>query len=328
MSAPDFAILAEDLVRVYRRKSSESIRALDGLSLSVRRGEIFGLLGRNGAGKTTLLRILTTLIPPTSGRASVMGRDVVEQSLDVRRQICFVLQEDAAEVFLSVEDNLATYARFHSLLRTEYLRRVGPVLERFGLQEYRRRRVIDLSGGLKRRVQVAKIFLIDAPLIFLDEATTGMDPFNKRITLDALREEADRGRTIFLTTHMLQEAEELCDTIAIIDRGRLVAAGDLPTIKSLVPRAYDVMITFDSIDAGIEEELRRLPAATLSRRHNTIDMSLRGDQSEAMGLISRLSASGRVVHCEVTGASLEDVFLELLGRRAPPSAGASPEDPR
>ncbi len=188
------AIHVQELVKVYRGSGGKPVRALDGLTLEVRQGEIFGLLGRNGAGKTTLLRVLTTLVPPTSGSARVMGMDVQTHGLDVRRSICAVLQENAVEIFLSVDDNLATYARFQGVPRAEARRRADRALEVFGLTEYRSQKVIDLSGGLKRRVQVAKVFMADKPIVFLDEATTGMDPLNKRATLDAIREEA-RPRT-------------------------------------------------------------------------------------------------------------------------------------
>ena len=231
------AIDIRDLVKVYHPRRAEPVRALDRLSLQVGTGEIFGLLGRNGAGKTTLLRILTTLIPPTEGSASVLGFDLHRHPLEIRKRLCVVLQENAVEIFLSVVDNLATYARFHAIPRNEVSGRIERVLDQFGLTEHRNQKVNDLSGGFKRRVQVAKVFMVDKPLVFLDEATTGMDPINKRATLDAIREQARQGRTILLTTHILEEAEELCDTIAIIDRGRVVATGDLPTIKSLISAA-------------------------------------------------------------------------------------------
>jgi ABC-2 type transport system ATP-binding protein len=176
MSPTDIAIEAENLVKIYHVKSARPVRALDGLSLSVKQGEIFGLLGENGAGKTTLLRILTTLLHPTTGRATLMGLDVERRAYDVRKKICAVLQENAVEVFLSVEDNLTTYARFHSIPRREIGATAERVIEQFALGEFRKQKVIDLSGGLKRRVQVAKVFMVDKPVVFLDEATTGMDP--------------------------------------------------------------------------------------------------------------------------------------------------------
>ncbi len=317
MSLPENAIEVHDLVKVYRPRSGAPVTALDGLNVNVRRGEIFGLLGRNGAGKTTLLRILTTLMPPTSGSVTVLGRDIEREGLEIRRNMCVVLQENAVELFLSVEDNLSTYARFHAIPPDQIRGRADRVTERFGLSEYRRQKVIDLSGGLKRRVQVAKVFMVEKPLVFLDEPTTGMDPINKRATLDAIREQALAGGTIFLTTHILEEAEELCDTIAIVDKGKLLALGDLPTIKSLIPSALDISITFELLTDEILADLRRLPFLTFSRKRNTIDACIRSDDLSLFQTLARLAQSQRVLHFEVRSATLEDVFLELLS--GPPS---------
>jgi ABC-2 type transport system ATP-binding protein len=315
------AIQVQDLVKIYRGTGGKPVRALDGLSLEVRQGEIFGLLGKNGAGKTTLLRILTTLIPPTSGSARVMGMDVQARGLDIRRSICAVLQENAVEIFLSVDDNLATYARFQGVPRAEARRRADRALEVFGLTEYRSQKVIDLSGGLKRRVQVAKVFMADKPIVFLDEATTGMDPLNKRATLDAIREEAVRGRTILLTTHILQEAEDLCNTIAIIDRGRTVAQGDLRAITALTSRAFDMSITFGAITDATLTTIRAFPLRKMTVQGNTVDLVVHGQEASALGILQALSADHAITHFEVSGASLEDVFVELLTRDGTPGGG-------
>lgn len=309
------AISVRDLVKVYAPRSGAPVRALDGLSLEVRRGEIYGLLGRNGAGKTTLLRILTTLTRPTAGSVSVMGHDVTLHPLEVRRSLCAVLQENAVELFLSVRDNLSTYARFHGIPRAEIGPRAARAMEQFGLTEHAQKKVIDLSGGLKRRVQVAKVFMVDKPLVFLDEATTGMDPVNKRAALDAIRGQARMGRTVFLTTHILQEAEELCDTITIIDQGRVVASGDLTAIKRLASGVVDVSVTFDDLTPDLLAEFERLQPVRLERKGNTLELSVRGSQAPLLELVARCSASNRVLHFEVASASLEDVFLDLLGGR-------------
>lgn len=313
METRENAVLCEDLVKVYTHRGQEPVRALTGLSLAIQRGEIFGILGKNGAGKTTLLRILTTLIPPTSGTARILGHDIRREPLQVRRQLCVVLQESAVEVFLTVMDNLRTYANFHSVPRREFRDRAQQVMEQFGLTEHRNRRVIDLSGGLKRRVQVAKVFMVERPVVFLDEATTGMDPVNKRATLDAIRDQARRGRTIVLTTHILQEAEELCDRIAIIDRGALAALGDLQTIKALASDVYDVSVTFESLSDTVREYLRSLPLISLTYAKSTATFSVKGDA--ALGIITTLAQQHRILHFEASSASLEDVFLELLDRR-------------
>lgn len=321
------AIHVQELVKVYRGAGGRLVRALDGLTLEVRQGEIFGLLGRNGAGKTTLLRVLTTLVPPTSGSATVMGMDVQTHGLDVRRSICAVLQENAVEIFLSVDDNLATYARFQGVPRAEARRRADRALEVFGLTEYRSQKVIDLSGGLKRRVQVAKVFMADKPVVFLDEATTGMDPLNKRATLDAIREESRRGRTILLTTHILQEAEELCNTIAIIDHGRTLVQGDLHAITALSSHAFDMSITFGGITESTLADLRRFPVRKMTVQANTVNLVVHGQEVSALGILQSLSARHTISHFEVSGASLEDVFLELLANDGAAGAGKTAREP-
>jgi len=187
------------------------------------------------------------------------------------------------------------------------------VMAQFGLEEYRHQKVIDLSGGLKRRVQVAKVFMVDKPVVFLDEATTGMDPVNKRATLDAIREHARQGRTILLTTHILQEAEELCDRIAIVDQGRCLVTGDLAMIKSMATRAYDINVTFERMRPEILETASRYPLLKLRSTSTTLEMSVRGSEVSTFALLDALSHVEPIVHFEVTSASLEDVFLELLG---------------
>jgi ABC-2 type transport system ATP-binding protein len=315
MSSTDAAIEAEDLVRIYNRRSATPVRALDGLSLSVKRGEIFGLLGENGAGKTTLLRILTTLLHPTSGKAALMGFDVVRRSYEVRKHICAVLQENAVEVYLSVEDNLKTFARFHSVPAAGRGARIERAIEQFGLGEFRKQKVMDLSGGFKRRVQVAKVFMVDKPVVFLDEATTGMDPINKRATLDAIREQARQGRTIVLTTHLLQEAEELCDRIAIIDRGSVLAVGDPGTIKSLGSAIVEITITYSSLADGALDELSGLPLVKLVRHHSTLELSVDANRISPFDVLRKLGGLGTVLTFEVRGGSLEDAFIELLAKR-------------
>lgn len=314
----DAVIQTDSLVKVYKEKSPQPVRALDGLNLSVKRGEIFGLLGRNGAGKTTLLRILTTLIPASSGNARILGLDVDKNGLEVRKNICAVLQENALEMFLSVKDNLMTYARFHSVPSHEREKRSMHAIEQFGLTEHITQKAMDLSGGLKRRLQVAKVFMVDKPVVFLDEATTGMDPINKRAVLDAIREQANRGRTIFLTTHILQEAEELCDTIALINKGKIIASGDLNTIKALATNVFEVSITFESITDDIIQQLRSLSPIRFEQKGNTVELCINSVDGTVLETIARLSRISPIVQLEMNGGTLEDAFVELLGESRTP----------
>ncbi len=307
----DLALEVENLVKEYHPRRQPPVRAVDGMSFGVTPGTIFGLLGPNGAGKTTILKILSTLTRPTSGHAALLGFDVVKQPIEVRRRIAVVLQETAVELLLTVRDNLYSYAKFHGLDRTAAQRRAADVLERFHLGPESDRKVQDLSGGYRRRVQVAKAFLVRTPVLFLDEFSTGMDPILKRGAMDYLRAEAAAGRTIVLTTQVLSEAEELCHDILIMNRGRQVARGDLHALKLLSEGVYEVAMTFDRLPEGLEAELARLEPLRLKINHSTVELSLKAEEARVLEVVSALARRGRVLRVEVSGASLEDIFVEL-----------------
>jgi ABC-2 type transport system ATP-binding protein len=306
------ALHVESLTKTYRRRRGVPVCAVDGLSFEVRAGAIFGLLGPNGAGKTTTLKVLNTLIPPTSGCVRVLGFEVVRQGLEVRRHISVVIQESAVDMFLSVRDNLLTYARFHRVDPREARRRADDVLARFQMAGEADRKVMDLSGGQRRRVQVAKVFMVDTPVVFMDEFSTGMDPILKRAVMELLRAEARRGRTIVLTTQVLTEAEELCDDILIMNRGRQVARGDLNALKLLSDGMKEVSMTFDRLPEGLEAELRALEPLHLRVSQNTVEVGLKMPEARVLELVSGLAARGTVLRVEVSGASLEDVFVALM----------------
>ena len=307
----DTAIGVRGLVKLYTRAGQPTVRAVDNLTFDVARGSIFGLLGPNGAGKTTLLRVLSTLSRPTSGSATVLGHDVAAAPLEVRRRISVVIQETAVELFLSVRDNLITFARFHGLRGPVIQSRVERVLSDFGLASEAHRKAMDLSGGFRRRVQVAKIFMVETPVVFLDEFSTGMDPLLKRSVMEKLRQEAARGRTIVLTTQILSEAEELCDDILILNHGKQAARGNLHTLKLLSMGVYDVTVTFDRLPPGIEEELAARRPVRMAITDNTVELTLREDEGGILPIVSAIASRGRVLRLEVGGASLEDVFVEL-----------------
>jgi ABC-2 type transport system ATP-binding protein len=307
----NFALEVENLAKVYERRGQLPVRAVDGISFSVPRGEIFGLLGPNGAGKTTLLKVLTTLLRPTSGAARIEGFDVVARPLEVRKRISMVLQETAAELFLSVRDNLLTFARFHGLDSREARRRAETAMEKFQITSYAEQKVQDLSGGSRRRVQVSKVFMIETPVVFLDEFSTGMDPILKRAVMGYLREEAAKGRTIVLTTQILGEAEELCDDILIMNRGKQVARGDLNALKLLSAGVYEISLTFDKLPETIAADVARLAPLRSHIDDNSIEIALKAEEENILDIVSELSKKGRVLRVEVSGASLEDIFVEL-----------------
>jgi len=319
----DPAIGVRGLVKWYTRAGHPPVRALDDVTFDVARGSIFGLLGPNGAGKTTLLRVLSTLSKPTGGQATVLGHDVAAAPLEVRRRISVVIQETAVELFLSVRDNLITFARFHGLRGSAIQPRVERVLSDFGLTSEAHRKAMDLSGGFRRRVQVAKIFLVDTPVVFLDEFSTGMDPLLKRSVMEKLRQEAERGRTIVLTTQILSEAEELCDDILILNRGKQAARGNLHTLKLLSKGVYDVTVTFDRLPPGIEADLAARQPLRMAITQNTVELTLREDGGGILPVVSAIASRGRVLRLEVGGASLEDVFVELTKNQPATTEDAS-----
>jgi len=304
------AIVVHDLVKTFNARGRQ-IRAVDDLSFSVQHGSIFGLLGPNGAGKTTTLRIMTTLTRPSAGRVDVLGYDVVQAPLEVRRRIGVVIQEQAADLLLNVRDNLLTFARFHGLSGAAVRTRADDVMAQFGIDDAADRKVQDLSGGIRRRVQVAKMFMVDVPVVFLDEFSSGMDAILKRAVMGMLRAQAAEGRTIVLTTQILTEAEELCDDILIINHGRQVAHGNLRALKQLVGRLHDVTITFDRVPADLSAILDGFAAERVTVLHNTLQFQLRGEESRVLELVAVLGQRAHIQHLEIAGASLEDVFVQL-----------------
>ena len=316
-------ITVEDVRKVYSGGASQPVHAVDGVSFEVTRGEIFGLLGPNGAGKTTLVKILTTITAPTSGHATICGFDVVRQALDVRRQIAVVLQQTAVETLLTVEDNLRIYAYLHGVHPSDVRKRMDAVLDEFDLREKARETVQDLSLGTKRRVQVAKVFMVDSPVIFLDESTTGMDPLMRRRVLDRIRREARNGRTVLLTTQVLSEAEELCDRIMILHRGKRLAAGNLQELRRLSTQMFRVSLTF-APGHDVRARLQSLNPVELRAEDEHVELLYKGEKARLLGTLADLSRLVPVRHFEVRGAGLEDIFVDLVGkqedRRGPEAA--------
>ncbi|MET0514740.1 MAG: ABC transporter ATP-binding protein [Nitrospiraceae bacterium] len=317
------AITVDDIRKVYSSGGSRPVRAVDGVSFEVARGQIFGLLGPNGAGKTTLVKILTTITVPTSGRARICGFDVVRQALDVRRQIAVVLQQTAVETLLTIEDNLRIYAYLHGVSSSEVRKRMDAVLDEFDLREKARETVQDLSLGTKRRVQVAKVFMVDSPVIFLDESTTGMDPLMRRRMLDRIRREARNGRTILLTTQVLSEAEELCDRIMIIDRGKTLAAGTLQELRRLSTQMFQVSLTL-ARGHDVRGRLQSLKPVDLRVEDDRVELLFKGEEARLLSALADLSRVVPIRHFEVRGAGLEDIFVDLVDKketRSEPEAG-------
>ncbi len=225
------ALSAREVKKVYRPRNRPEVPALKGVSLEVGRGERVGLLGRNGAGKTTFLKIASTLLRPTSGEITIFGHDVMAHPEEVRPLIAVVPQEGKPFFHLTPREQVYTYLRTRGFSRESARTRTEEAIEQMGLGEVADRLNVTLSGGQMQRAMVATIIATEAPLLFLDEPTIGMDPFARRGVWDSLRRLTRKGSTILLTTHYLDEAEVLSDHIYIVDRGKVLAAGTAEELK-------------------------------------------------------------------------------------------------
>ena len=306
------AIEVADVHKIYRSKAGTEAHALNGVSFKVPEGMIYGLLGPNGAGKSTLVRILSTITSPTSGHATILGCDVVRQALAARGKMVVVLQHTASENLLTVRDNLMIYAYLHGVGPAAARKRASTLVEEFELGALLRTTVQELSEGTKRRIQVAKIFILDSPLIILDEATTGMDPLMKRRVLDRLRAEARKGRTILLTTQVLSEAEELCDEIMILNKGRTMASGTLQDLRALSTRMFRVSLTFADGATDLPRRLEALQPTELHVNGRSAEMVFQGEEASLLGRLADISRDAPIAQFEVRGPTLEEIFLSLM----------------
>src|SRR6186713_2567967 len=229
------AIEVKDIVKKFG-----DFTAVNGINFEVKDGEIFGLLGPNGAGKSTLIRMMVTLLPPTSGTAIINGFDVVKKADDVRRSIGVIPQAMTSDLELSVEENLLIFAKLYGVSRDKRTRLIRELLEAVELTEWRDKPVKNLSGGMRRRVEIARGLVHEPRIFFLDEPTTGLDPVSRTSVWEMLqRIKAARDLTVILTTHYMDEADKLCDRIAIVDHGKLVALDTPARLKASIPGASD-----------------------------------------------------------------------------------------
>jgi len=291
--------------------------ALDSLDLDIRAGEFFGLLGPNGAGKTTAIGILTTRILPTSGKATVAGADVVEDSARVRQTIGVVPQRPNADLSLNVLENLQFHAAYFGISCDVATKRAYELLERLGLADKAGSKMSEMSGGQQQRLMIVRALMHEPDIIFLDEPTVGLDPQARLDLWEILRDLHKRGRTIVMTTHYMDEADRLCDRLAIVDRGKLLALDTPRTLKSKAPGGtlIELVLDGDSAPAGVIAEtiagISRVEAANgLLRVHSS-----RGGQT-LPALIEAAESSGRTVtDIHLLQPSLETLFVSLTGRK-------------
>src|ERR1700723_2218370 len=255
---PVVAIAVENIVKRYG-----TFEAVKGVNFSVQDGEIFGLLGPNGAGKSTLIRMMTTLVPITSGRALVAGFDVAKDPDDVRRLIGVIPQALTSDIDLTVEENLSIYAKLYGVPRAQRERNIAQLLEAVDLTKWREAQTKTLSGGMRRRLEIARGLVHSPRIFFLDEPTTGLDPVSRVAVwemLDRLR--VSMKLTILITTHYMDEADNLCDRIAIVDHGKLVALDTPLGLKSSVPGSSVIEVQFDKNSIDRKPQLEKLAGVT------------------------------------------------------------------
>jgi ABC-2 type transport system ATP-binding protein len=288
------------------------LTALDGFDLQVEQGSIFGLLGPNGAGKTTLIRILTTLMRQSSGEATVEGLAVSTQGRDIRRLIGVVPQENSLDRYLTARENLELHARLHGMEARRYRRRIDELLELMGLATRQRDFPDTFSGGMQRRLVVTRALLHDPRVLFLDEPTTGLDPQSRRAVWDYVRSIAG-SMTIFLTTHYLEEAEQLCDRIAIMDHGRLIALGSTQELKDRLSggTAYEIEFMEEvGRYAALLEGMACVQEVEVTG--NTVCVGL--ERWECLSEVVTALNGAPVRRIYLRERSLEDVFISLTGK--------------
>ena len=300
-------------------KSYGPSKAVDDLVLSVRPGRVFGFLGPNGAGKSTTIKLLTTLVPPSSGSLSVLGMDAAKETLRIRSRIGVVLQQPSYEPTLSVEKSLEKYGMMWDVPGPERRRRAEQLLEDFDLAEIRKKRNEDLSIGQRRRVQVAREFMHDMDLLFLDEPTVGLDPNARRRLLDYLRDRVRTGLTIFYTTHILTEAEYLCDEIAIIDKGRIVTVDSPDALKARFGKGKTIKIRLLDRQPELGRLLSGISDCKIDSETGT-DITINSKQSELVLLQILQILNDNSIDIENLSAvptNLEEIFLNMMGENAP-----------
>jgi ABC-2 type transport system ATP-binding protein len=304
---------------VHIVKKYGDFTAVDDVSFNVQEGEIFGLLGPNGAGKSTLIRMMTTLIPITAGSAKVSGFDVASDPDDARRTIGVIPQALTSDIDLTVQENLSIYAKLYDVPAAKRKKNIDELLELVDLTKWRDAQTKTLSGGMRRRLEIARGLVHSPKIFFLDEPTTGLDPVSRVAVWEMLTKiKSERQLTVLITTHYMDEADRLCDRIAIVDHGKLVALDTPAALKASVPGSNVIEAQFEHAPSDWESKLHSLTGVT-SVQHEGADMYrvLTGNGSRTTTELVEMAvqAGVGVKSLSVQNTTLDDVFVHYTGRQ-------------
>ncbi len=305
------------MIRVENlKKSYGDLEAVKGLSLHVEKGESYGFLGPNGAGKTTSISMMSGILKPNFGRVLIDDADIWQESAKVKRTIGVVPQETALYEELSSRDNLRFWGRLYGLSGRELRERVDAVLSRVGLSDRAREPVDRFSGGMKRRLNLAMGLVHRPRVLFLDEPTVGIDPQARLNILDLIREEASRGVTVFYTTHYLEEAQDLCDRLSILDHGEMLAEGSVEELTSMVGSREVMTLLGDfSVDQVQRVVQKNASLTTIGLEKGRVLLSLQDAKKKIPSLLDEFARESITIESlSVKEANLQDVFLKLTGR--------------
>jgi ABC-2 type transport system ATP-binding protein len=313
MSTNQSAIVVDNITKRYG-----DFEAVKGITFDVAEGEIFGLLGPNGAGKSTLIRMMTTLIPVTSGKAIIAGHDVSRDSDAVRRMIGVIPQALTSDIDLTVEENLSIYAKLYDVPKAKREQNINELLEAVDLTKWRNAQTKTLSGGMRRRLEIARGLVHNPRIFFLDEPTTGLDPVSRVAVWEMLNNLKNKHHlTMLITTHYMDEADRLCDRIAIVDHGKLVALDTPMALKANVPGTNVVEAQFSTESADWPERLRQLEGVMSvdSQSAGMYRIMTSSGSLTTMQLVQMAASRGETIKSlSVQNTTLDDVFVHYTGR--------------
>ena len=302
--------LAIKIINLF--KSYENVKAVNGIDLEIKKGEFYGLLGPNGAGKSTTINSITSLVKPSNGSIEIFGKNIEEDFRFARSKVVIAHQEVSQDWFFPIEQLLYFQAGFYGILRNDSKERIEYLLNKLGLFKHRSKKMRELSGGMKRRLQIAKALVHDPDIIILDEPTAGVDVELRHDLWSYLQELHSEGKTILLTTHYIDEAELLCEKVGIIDKGKLIVEDSVDNLKKMVKNS--------SIEIQLKDVLERKPQFLNDYEHNIEDKKIHiitdKPNMELPSIILKFSEKAiKIEDIHIPQTSLEDVFLDLTGRK-------------